>query len=494
MALISGLNVLPAADLPQKPAGKTDSLVGVDRSGDTLATFTIRDLPTPAAAQAQIDILTAGQQTSAIYASTLPDLQAVVGTFVGQGAFVLNGSGAGQYRWTGSAWEFLRADMLADKASREDVAAVAGVLAPTLSGGYLEIDSDPSGNVAFAVHADGTREFLRTKVGPATMTRVSAELAAIDGRIEWQGSYQEWAQTLAGDFASALLIEIDDAGRVGRIVWADGSVWPNPGAPDPTRFVLIEQISLPNGVQGQNPNGGFTCTGLDRITTGKWRGCWVAGNDGRAYEGSSGGQTAPFLCSIVILTPDMRQILREIPCNTADFAGIQSIQGVAWDTSDGTIWFADKTNKIIRHVTIEGVKLTDEIPVSHVLNGIAYRPDLDALYSPGEGTNVVSLISCATGTTLRTMPGISTQADQLHYEAGRNVLWASIGANGVDGQALWYDAETMDALGTYVLAGSQSIEGLHFDPLASVLTTVNDGAFHLSANPPLSLACKYNFQ
>ncbi|PJL71627.1 hypothetical protein B9Y75_06580 [Stenotrophomonas maltophilia] len=66
--------------------------------------------------QGQIDALEAGQSTSAIYANTLADLQAVTGTYVGQGAFVLNGTGAGQYRWDGSSWQFLRADSLASKA------------------------------------------------------------------------------------------------------------------------------------------------------------------------------------------------------------------------------------------------------------------------------------------------------------------------------------------------------------------------------------------
>lgn len=75
--------------------------------------------------QSEIDALSSGQQTSAIYANTLTDLQAVPGTFVGQGGFVLNGSGAGQYRWDGSAWQFLRADMLALKADKAVVAVVS---------------------------------------------------------------------------------------------------------------------------------------------------------------------------------------------------------------------------------------------------------------------------------------------------------------------------------------------------------------------------------
>ena len=70
---------------------------------------------------ADVEALKAGQQTSAIYADTLADLQALVGTYEGQGAFVTNGEGAGQYRWDGAAWQFLRADVLTQKADKSVV-------------------------------------------------------------------------------------------------------------------------------------------------------------------------------------------------------------------------------------------------------------------------------------------------------------------------------------------------------------------------------------
>lgn len=90
-------------------------------------------LPTPLPAQQQIDALKASQQTSAIYANTLTDLNAVTGTYVNQGAFVLNGDGAGQYRWTGSAWQFLRGDLLAAKADNHVAAAITGANAALLT-------------------------------------------------------------------------------------------------------------------------------------------------------------------------------------------------------------------------------------------------------------------------------------------------------------------------------------------------------------------------
>lgn len=81
--------------------------------------------PQLAAVQTQVDALAAGQQTSAIYAATLAELQVIVGAYDGQGAFVANGTGAGTYRWNAgaSSWQFLRADMLVEKADKTDVVA-----------------------------------------------------------------------------------------------------------------------------------------------------------------------------------------------------------------------------------------------------------------------------------------------------------------------------------------------------------------------------------
>ncbi|HEL7748752.1 TPA: hypothetical protein UL761_000256 [Stenotrophomonas maltophilia] len=121
MTTIDGRQIIPAADLPQRPVGRNDMLVGVLRSANSLATFPVSDLPTPKVTQLAIDALKAGQSTSAIYFDTLANLQGTAGSYEGQGAFVLNGVGAGQYRWDGSAWQFLREDTLAGKADRGDL-------------------------------------------------------------------------------------------------------------------------------------------------------------------------------------------------------------------------------------------------------------------------------------------------------------------------------------------------------------------------------------
>lgn len=114
-------NVIPVADLPERPSGSLDSVVGVNESGDQAVKFRIDDFPISSATQFQIDNLIAGQQTDSIYVNTLSDLQSIPGSFTNQGAFVVNGDESGQYRWTGSSWQFLRPDLLTEKADIEYV-------------------------------------------------------------------------------------------------------------------------------------------------------------------------------------------------------------------------------------------------------------------------------------------------------------------------------------------------------------------------------------
>lgn len=101
------LAVIESGRNAQAPANVLGAFVGdqIDASG----------LPS------EVEALKAGQQTSAIYADTLAGLQAVVGTYVGQGAFVNNEPGAGQYIWDGAAWQFSRPDVLTQKADRVEL-------------------------------------------------------------------------------------------------------------------------------------------------------------------------------------------------------------------------------------------------------------------------------------------------------------------------------------------------------------------------------------
>ena len=91
---------------------------------------------------AEVEALKAGQQTSAIYADTLADLQARTGTYEGQGAFVNNGEGAGQYIWDGAAWQFSRPDVVSQKL---DKAVFEAVIRPAVGGPALVRITDQNG-------------------------------------------------------------------------------------------------------------------------------------------------------------------------------------------------------------------------------------------------------------------------------------------------------------------------------------------------------------
>lgn len=100
---------------------------------------------------AEIEALKAGQSTSAIYADTLADLQAVSGTYDGQGAFVVNGVGAGQYRWNGSAWEFLREDSLAAIFKKSEDIPGASLISESGNLDYMLIWHERDGTPRFGV-------------------------------------------------------------------------------------------------------------------------------------------------------------------------------------------------------------------------------------------------------------------------------------------------------------------------------------------------------
>lgn len=121
MTMIDGRQIIPAADLPQRAAGRNDALIGVSRPSNALAVFAFGDLPTPRTAQAEIDALKAGQSTSAIYKATVAELQAVTGSYNGQGGFV---PGVGQYSWNGASWVKIADDTLAQKANKAEVELV----------------------------------------------------------------------------------------------------------------------------------------------------------------------------------------------------------------------------------------------------------------------------------------------------------------------------------------------------------------------------------
>lgn len=387
---------------------------------------------------------------------------------------------AGRYVMTSAGLQWRSADVLSQKADKSEVELVAGKYGPSVRGNPVEVWTDPSGNVCFALYPDGTAENLAMRVGNHVTAKGADGEAIATGKLNVEGVYTQFRADVSAQFPGAIMIDVDGFGRVGRITYGDGrEVFPAGGTLTPVAFAM-----MPNGIGGENPNGGFTCTGLARITTGAWTNCWLVANDGRSIEGSS-----VYKCSIVILSPDMSRALREFTVfDKVTTPG--SIQGVAWDESDDTFWFADQGANLVRHMDLTGTLLPDEINTGFIPNAVARIASEDALVLPRYNTGTVDVFSCATGLLVRTISGIRTDHDQAHYDPASNALWYTAGANGSNGAVYAASMASGAQLRQFILSGSQAIEGIHVDGLR--LTVLNDGGFHTIAKPALSMACSYN--
>jgi hypothetical protein len=332
---------------------------------------------------------------------------------------------------------------------------------------------------------DSRGVLLSSALGPCSVAGVSYYFSARDVSAS-NGYARRWSSQ---DGAIALTSRsttpaIDRRGIVataGRapILLADGA---GTAALGSAAHSLVEVVDVPTAPLASPASGGFTCTGMTRDAAGYW----LVGNFGQATF------TSPFTPAIEILSPSRRKLVQEIPLLAADFPGIQGIQGVAWDSTDDTIWFVDTANKLVRHITRAGVKIGDEIDMSAIgePNGIAYVPSRDALWISISNSPTCYLRSCVDGAALDTCT-VQASADQLHWDDVNKYLYTSYGANGANGNVEVRDTITNGVVASYLgLVGSQSIEGIWANGQGT-LFVANDGGYHTEAAPALHVICQY---
>lgn len=402
------------------------------------------------------------------------------------------------------------------EAARADVEDVRNVVGRTLetATGYLRLEGDALGNLVSGLRENGVSHLLELEVG-GTLTSSPAGLARTgDGplRVYGPAGFQPapgvtiTSKDLTGTpWADAREVDCDAVGWVIRVVYSDGRIV-STETPGESSTASIEQLWVTMTPNSNNPppNGGSTLTGLDKFEApAPWAYCVITGNDGR----SPGSST--FYSGLLLLSPDYRVKLRELqfgPTGGTDFPGIQSIQWVAIDTTDWTVWFCDKTNKKARHIALTNTapyytKLTDEItaPVSPntglqiTLNCGCYYPPADALMLMNEGRAELLLVSCADGSVLRTWQnnGLRADFDQMNYDPSSGYCAFSYGANGADGKVAIWDPEGNGGAGALLHTFTvplQAIEGVWMRLAEGRLEAVMDGSFHDNAKPPLALA------
>lgn len=238
------------------------------------------------------------------------------------------------------------------------------------------------------------------------------------------------------------------------------------------RAAYLGGQNLPDGPGGDTGKG-FTCTGLERDPTD---GTWWVGDDGRHTEASPGVQQT----ALLRLSSDFTTILTTVDLKTL-YPTIGTVQGVAYDTSDDTLWIASTDENLIRHITKAGADLGTFAAAA--VNGLAYDSLNDALIwiaSTGAATTA-TWIRCSDGTTLKTKK-VRGLCDQFYFDPADGTegsLYTSSGVNG-NGSYGWVDKIDVASnlwQGSWFLPEALAIEGIYVRN--GVLYVMNDGYYHL---------------
>ncbi|NPD16349.1 hypothetical protein HOY34_14210 [Xinfangfangia sp. D13-10-4-6] len=255
---------------------------------------------------------------------------------------------------------------------------------------------------------------------------------------------------------------------------------------------LLSWSHLPD-LPGSPAGLGFTATGLDRIGSGPFAGCWVIGSDGRQVEGDG----SPFAARIAIVTADFQRCL--VSYGLSDPA-LDGVQGVAWDGQDNSFWLARPGLKRIEHYSAAGA----EIAADRILldapgwagawsapNGLAWDAGSNQLFVSAANSATAYRITKA-GAIQATLTLGTTTPDHLCHAAAAGMLYASSGSNGSDGAVHGLDLVSgAISLPWPQLTRCQAIEGIWVDHLAGRLFALSDGGFHTNASPALNIGLTY---
>jgi len=277
---------------------------------------------------------------------------------------------------------------------------------------------------------------------------------------------------------------------------------------------FVQRATLPDSTNGMSADGtgkGFTCTGLCRIPgTDEF---WIAnhGDTSAAHDGS--GPWAPSLVRVNWSGGTITK-LQEIALAPL-VSGIESVQGVAFDTSDDTLWFASASAAgllNVYHIQQDGTLLGDTITPSWAPNGLAYVEADDSLWitqNPSSGDQNIEKRSCVDGTVVIAAADLGfTSLDHLHYDPGTGGLLLSYSGNGDPGTIKVYG--TSGASGARIAAGDLILD-THTDCLEGIvwegtkLYAVSDSFYHTGADglnqlveytvvPPLAMEINLHFK
>jgi len=240
-------------------------------------------------------------------------------------------------------------------------------------------------------------------------------------------------------------------------------------------LAAVAAQTLPDG-QGSVAGKGFTGTGLDYDDADNR--LWIA-NDGRANASSTNN------ASLVQVSLDGQTKFTEISIEALSPAA-GTVQGVAFDSSNGTLWCASPAENKLHNVSRAGALLGSLTLSGVALNGLAYDSARDRLWLlNGSDLRRYTKAGVLELTVVHGIPN----TDQLYYEDGADILWLTSGQNGTAMKVYSYTCST-GAIGTtvFTFADAQSAQGCA--KRGTTVYVTHNGFFH-SSSPPFNQLQRY---
>lgn len=216
-----------------------------------------------------------------------------------------------------------------------------------------------------------------------------------------------------------------------------------------------------------NNGHGWTCTGLAYDASSN---TFLVGDIGKALPSSSG-----FASQIVRVSSDFSTVAETIKLYTK-FSNMQDIQGIAIDTSNGTIWFCSTSEGLIRHIDTAGNSI-GSFSVSGSPTGIAYSPLDDSFWVlTYASSNNIKRIS-KTGAILEQYTfAYSDTLDQCFLDPARGYLYITADSNYSSRNNVYLFNTATHEQSITCTVDSYSVEGLWIGQTEMVI--VNDGYYH----------------
>lgn len=267
--------------------------------------------------------------------------------------------------------------------------------------------------------------------------------------------------------------EINEAyNKDGEVVWQKTQPIPLPVLSGD--LYAAETIPLPDIYE---EGKGFTCTGLAYDSVNE---CFLVGDIGILSPGSG-----TIRSQIVRVSTDFSTIISTIPLYET-FPNMSDIQGITIDTRDNTIWFCSPNENKIRHITQQGVSISD-ITVQRP-TGISFDTRNNSLWVLTYNNKIIHIDN--SGTVVNTDDfAYEDTLDQCFIDATHGYLYIVAGANySTRNNVYLYDTSTSEQ-SIACTVDSYSVEGLWLG--VNSLVIVNDGYYH-NAHDPRNVANFYD--